>query len=186
MPSTLLLSSWAPALGLAQPLVQSRPRARASLGRNAAKDGDFATLSRLVGDGWVAAEDRDRRGATALHLCAGHGHVRAAELLLREVSVNDRTGEGATPLHFSVAGMQSRRKRGESNGFGTGGHLGMTELLLANGADPAAATFDGNGIIHWAAWAGGLGLLKLLTEGSIRIMHLSGPAPPRRLSPPEQ
>ncbi|EOD13291.1 hypothetical protein EMIHUDRAFT_119912 [Emiliania huxleyi CCMP1516] len=137
---------------------------RATIARNAAKDGDSVLLLRLLQFGWRPGADRDRRGATALHLSAGHGHDSCCEALLPLLDVNDHTREGATPLHFAVAGMKSRRGRGGQNGFGTGGHVGTARLLLDRGADPAAVTSDGNSVVHWAAWAGGSKLLRLLCE----------------------
>ena len=58
-------------------------RPRASPGRNAAKDGDWRQLHHLLHDGgWQAEVDRDRRGASALHLAAGHGHEPALESII--------------------------------------------------------------------------------------------------------
>ena len=153
---------------LLSPLIVVAPgRARSSPGRNAAKDGDCEALRLLLESGWRAELDRDRRGASALHMAAGHGHTPALAELLGSMAVDDRTDDGATPLHFAVAGMRSRRGPGQDNGFGTGGHLGTASALLDHGADPAAATAtEGNCIVHWAAWAGGVPLLKLLLEGA--------------------
>ena len=151
-----------------------RRRACASTGRNAAKDGDLESLRSLLADGsWNASEDRDRRGTSALHLAAGHGHVSFCEILLGSadchhstfLEVDDCNQEDATPLHFAVAGMRSRRSRGGQNGFGTGGHVGTAQALLQHGANPAACTVDGNSVVHWAAWAGGVPVLRLLCEG---------------------
>ena len=55
-------------------------RPRASPGRNAAKDGDWRQLHHLLHDGgWQAEVDRDRRGASALHLA---GRPCAARTML--------------------------------------------------------------------------------------------------------
>ena len=73
---------------LLSPLVVVAPgRARSSPGRNAAKDGDCEALRLLLESGWRAELDRDRRGASALHMAAGHGHTPALAELLGSMDV---------------------------------------------------------------------------------------------------
>lgn len=150
-------------------------RARASPGRDAAKAGSVAALQKLLDDGWQPKADRDRRGTSALHYAAGHGFTSACTLLVdaQTLPVDDTNIERATPLHFAVAGMRSRRARGEPNGFGTGGHAHVAQALLERGADPAASTVDGNAVVHWAAWAGGVPVLRLLLEARAADVDLS-------------
>ena len=97
-------------------------------GLEAARAGDAAVLAALIEHGWDPRADRDRRGASELHYAAGHGHVECCALLCGGegrgwLHVDDRASDGATPLHWAVAGVTSRRPEGgERHGFGTGGH----------------------------------------------------------------
>ena len=89
-------------------------------GIDAAREGRADLLELALSHGWDPNEERDVRGASALHYAAGHGHAACVEVLLRRgrLSVNDEaSGDGATPLHWAVAGTRRR-----PNGFGTGGH----------------------------------------------------------------
>ena len=136
-------------------------------GIDAARVGDSALLAALSAHGWSAACERDRRGASALHYAAGRGFVACCDLLTAdgELSVNDRAAtDGATPLHWAVAGVTSRRRGTEPNGFGVGGHPQTAKWLVEHGADARAVTCDGNSILHWAAWAGGLPTVQWLCE----------------------
>jgi ankyrin repeat protein len=129
-------------------------------GIDAARSGDVRVLRALLSHGWSAQTSRDGRGASALHYAAGHGHVECCALLndVAGLSASDRAADGATPLHWAVAGMTSR-------GFGTGGHLGTCAWLLERGgADVTAVTHDGNSVLHWAAWAGDLRVLRWTVE----------------------
>ena len=56
--------------------------------------------------------------------------------------------------------MAGTRRR--PNGFGTGGHLSTAAILVTHGADVRAATRDGNSVVHWCSWAGGVPLLRWL------------------------
>lgn len=149
-------------------------RARSSPGRNAAKAGSVESLQQLLDDGWQPEADRDRRGTSALHLAAGHGFASASALLVdrQTLPVDDTNIERATPLHFAVAGMRSRPAFSD-NGFGTGGHADVARALLERGADPSAMTTEGNAVVHWAAWAGGVPVLRLLLEGRAADIDLS-------------
>ena len=99
-------------------------------GLDAARAGDAAMLSALATHGWDATTDRDKRGSSALHYAAGHGHIDCCAMLMRSLEVDDRASDGATPLHWAVAGVRSRRSSSEPNGFGTGGHLGAARWLV--------------------------------------------------------
>jgi ankyrin repeat protein len=136
-------------------------------GLEAARTGDVVVLAALYAHGYDPCEDRDRNGASALHYAAGHGHVECCALLCKHenggLHVDDRAADGATPLHWAVAGVTSRRaESGERHGFGTGGHRSTTEWLIRHGADVRATTLDGNSVVHWCAWAGQKKLLAWL------------------------
>lgn len=129
-------------------------------GLDAAREGRADLLRELLRHGWSGGDERDARGASALHYAAAHGHEHCVALLLDEedgLTVNDRAADGATPLHWAVAGATRR-----PNGFGTGGHLGTAAQLVSRGADTRATTHEGNSVLHWSAWAGGLPLLTWL------------------------
>ena len=139
-------------------------------GLEAARAGNVAVLSALLEHGWDPNTDRDRQGASALHYAAGHGHVECCARLCdgldgNGLAVDDRAGDGATPLHWAVAGMTARSAHdGERYGFGTGGHRSTTEWLVRRGADLHATTVDGNSIVHWCAWAGQKPLLEWIAR----------------------
>mgnify|MGYP006089661207 CR=1 FL=1 len=152
-------------------------------GIEAARAGDAVVLRALSDHGWDPLSDRDKRGASALHYAAGHGHVECCMVLCEYgLDVNDRAAQdGASPLHWAVAGLRSRRSNTqqqqqqqqqldnqrpqsdeERSGFGTGGHLSTCSWLVNRGADVGATTLDGNSILHWCAWAGQRPLLDWL------------------------
>ena len=69
-------------------------------GIDAAREGRADLLELAISHGWDPNDERDVRGASALHYAAGHGHDSCVELLLRRggLSVNDKaSGDGAAP-----------------------------------------------------------------------------------------
>ena len=67
-------------------------------GIDAAREGRADLLELAISHGWDPNDERDVRGASALHYAAGHGHGSCVELLLRRggLSVNDKaSGDGA-------------------------------------------------------------------------------------------
>ncbi|KAJ8600365.1 hypothetical protein CTAYLR_000699 [Chrysophaeum taylorii] len=122
--------------------------------RHAARVGDSLTLEALISHGW-SPQDRDRRGASALHLAAGHGRVECMSVI--PLSVNDEDDRGATPLHWASVGVSG-------NAFGVGAKLEACRWLLDRGANASASTRDGNACLHWAAWAGGAASVELLLD----------------------
>jgi len=109
---------------------------------------------------------RDHRGATLLHWACGTGHWEAARQLLPYYSVwTTTTRDGATPLHWGVAGATARE-------FGIGGHVDVCQNLLSHVQESHASvkdyvnllTKDGNSALMWAAWAGCLATVKLLAR----------------------
>ena len=136
-------------------------------GLNAARVGDVQVLEAWLAHGFDPQTERDRRGASALHYAAGNGHVQCCALLCKAaLDVDDRASDGATPLHWAVAGVTSRcsREDGTRKGSTAGGHPSTTEWLVQHGADVSAVTHDGNSIIHWCAWAGQRNLLEWLAS----------------------
>ena len=87
----------------------------------------------------------------------GRVRVRPTLPCRAQVQPPPRPDAGATPLHWAVAGTRRR-----PNGFGTGGHLSTAAMLVTHGADVRAATHDGNSVVHWCSWAGGVPLLRWL------------------------
>ncbi|CAN0045698.1 unnamed protein product, partial [Sphacelaria rigidula] len=118
---------------------------------DAARRGNAEILRLLRSHGWDCWET-DRRNRTALFWAAGGGHIEACEALTEGgngLRPCDRGGDGSTPLHWAAAGVEATR-------FGTGGHVEACQWLLRRGADPSATTSEGNTVVMWAAWAGGL------------------------------
>ncbi|CAB1116108.1 unnamed protein product [Ectocarpus sp. CCAP 1310/34] len=109
---------------------------------------------------WWDCWETDRRGRTALFWAAGGGSVEACEALVEGeggLRPQDSGGDGSTPLHWAVAGVETRR-------FGTGGHVNVCRWLLNLGVDTKARTSEGNTVIMWAAWAGGLDATRWAVE----------------------
>ena len=142
----------------------------------AARRGDVDMLRLLYSHGWDASCDRDRNGASALHYAAGHGQVECCAFLVDAagLDVDDNATDGATPLHWAVAGVRTRGASvssggvhadasAERAGFGTGGHLSTASWLARRGASLRATTVAGNSIVHWCAWAGRRALLEWLS-----------------------
>ncbi|CAN0314546.1 unnamed protein product [Ectocarpus sp. 12 AP-2014] len=126
---------------------------------DAARKGDGETLRLLRSHGWDCWET-DRRGRTALFWAAGGGSVEACEALVEGeggLRPQDSGGDGSTPLHWAVAGVETRR-------FGTGGHVNVCRWLLDLGVDTKARTSEGNTVVMWAAWAGGLDATRWAVE----------------------
>ncbi|KAL3944689.1 MAG: hypothetical protein SGBAC_001247 [Bacillariaceae sp.] len=107
--------------------------------------------------------ERDNRGVSLLHWAAGTGNLDAVKLLVeyfpRQV-LETTERDGATPLHWSVAGANAKE-------FGTGGHIDVCHYLLSC-EDPKKLvnqlTFDGNSPLMWASWSGTLDTVKLMVR----------------------
>lgn len=165
-------------------------------GLDAARSGDAGMLRLLHSHGLSASDERDSRNVSAMHYAAGHGHTDCVAFLCDAgISTGDRASDGATPLHWAVAGCRllstrrmaegssSRTQRREGPparyGFGTGGHLHTARWLVRHGADPGATTRDGNSIVHWCAWAGGETMLRWLCfdlglEAGVHALNAKG------------
>ena len=108
--------------------------------------------------------ERDNRGVSLLHWAAGTGNLEAVKELLKffpdgVMERNER--DGATPLHWAVAGANSKE-------FGVGGHIDVCRYLLSQHKDPKKVvnqlTFDGNSPLMWASWSGSLDTVKLMVR----------------------
>ena len=129
------------------------------------------SLVRLLVQHGANPRERDRRGATLLHWTAGTGNSEGlVELLAHFNSSDDHDGvwvqterDGATPLHWAVAGCNARH-------FGTGGHATIAQRLLSRVQEADRdrymnqSTKDGNTALMWAAWSGSLDCVQLLVE----------------------
>jgi ankyrin repeat protein len=90
-------------------------------------------------------------GFSPLHLASFFGRVATVRLLIARGAPIDRparNGMRVTPLHSAVAG----------------GHSGIAELLLAEGADPNARQEGGFVPLHSAAQNGDLPLVRVLLD----------------------
>jgi hypothetical protein len=105
--------------------------------------------------------ERDNRGVSLLHWASGTGNLEACKELVDYfpkgvLEVTER--DGATPLHWAVAGANSKE-------FGTGGHIEISRYLLSQ-YDPKKLvnqlTHDGNSPLMWASWSGTLDTVKLM------------------------
>lgn len=122
--------------------------------------------------------ERDHRGVSLLHWAAGSGNVEALQVLLPyfEEGVWTKTErDGATPLHWAVAGANARE-------FGTGGHVEVCHYLLSQVPSKRMKdyvnqpTLDGNTALMWAAWSGTLDTVKLLVRhrASTQVSNRNG------------
>ena len=129
----------------------------------------------LIGHGSNVYE-RDHRGATLLHWACGTGHIDIVQQLVPyfDVTNTTTTRDGATVLHWSAAGCNTRE-------FGIGGHVHLCEYLIDSVRTSSSSsssssssltvhkfinqcTYDGNSPLMWAAWSGTLDTVKLLVR----------------------
>ena len=126
---------------------------------HAATDGDASALESLLPqlDGDDLAAGLPPSGATALHLAAASGEVRAVALLLSAgCAVHARAANGSTALHWAAGG----------------GHAEVVRALLRAGASPDARSStwfstvrgdaSGQTAAHWAASGGHTEALEVL------------------------
>lgn len=134
----------------------------------AAAFGHVPVIGELLVKG--APSQADHAGQTALHHAAEAGHTAAARLLLNSKALlHARDTAGRQPLHLaSMAGhhamvkellrrradVSATSRRQEQALHLSTNNCRLTSLLLAFGADVAAADEEGVQAIHWAA-AGG-------------------------------
>lgn len=117
--------------------------------------------------------ERDNRGSSLLHWAAGTGNLDAFKVLLPHFPkgiLETTERDGATPLHWAVAGANSKE-------FGIGGHPSVCQYILSFCDSALAArlnittkllvnqlTKDGNSPLMWASWSGTLDTVKMLVR----------------------
>ena len=130
---------------------------------NAAREGDLATVDRLLGAG-LDVDSPNRYGATALSFAAQNGQLEVVRRLLEagaQVDVTD-TFYQVDPLGWAAQG----------------GHLEVAELLLDKGADAEAALlmgiFTANEGIALAAIRHGVPLPSWTRDDALRAAQMTG------------
>lgn len=114
----------------------------------AARDGEAAELSRLLGSG-VPANVGDASGFSSLMLAVVNGHLEAARVLLDGgAGVNAKNRGGITPVMLAVINE----------------HPEVLKLLLARGADVNAQSGTGWTALTFAAWKGDPELARVLLD----------------------
>jgi hypothetical protein len=167
----------------------------------AAEGGDGAVVRLLLEKG-ADAKAGNRVGWTALHASALAGDRDGAEALLAHgADVNAReTLQGRTPLLWAAAGGRTDLvklflDRGGDAGAketfsGTTalicaaasarGDLGLVNLLLENGADPAVKDAHGDSAVDWARRRGSRKVVQALEQKGARGRADDGPQEPSR------
>ncbi|XP_060157608.1 espin-like protein isoform X3 [Globicephala melas] len=149
----------------------------------AAKDGDLATLERLLEAGALGPGITDALGAGLVHHATRAGHLACVKFLVQRAQLpgNQRAHNGATPVHDAAAtgslaemcwlvreggcGLQDRDSSGVSplHLAARFGHPVLVEWLLREGHAATLETLEGALPLHHAAVSGDLTCLKLLT-----------------------
>ena len=154
----------------------------------AARDGDLATLLRLMAGGWEVFDggSLDRHGASALDWAAGAGHLECVELLAPQAEgrVSCRR-DGRGPAHWAArhgrTAVLQRLLAWPSGCFGTpntrttngttmlhlacyGGHVEAAEALLAAGAELGARNAWDCDAGHFAGMGGSVEICRWLAE----------------------
>ena len=107
-------------------------------------------VARLLLDHNADVNVRDKRGNTPLHVAVstGNGHLDICRILLNHnAEVNSQNHHGSTPLLIAS-------ERGPE----------LVQLFLDHNADPRARDGDGDTLLHCAALAGRLKVVRLLLE----------------------
>uniref|UniRef100_G1M8W5 Espin like n=1 Tax=Ailuropoda melanoleuca TaxID=9646 RepID=G1M8W5_AILME len=148
----------------------------------AAKDGDLATLKRLLEAGALGPGIVDALGAGLVHHATRAGHLACVKFLVRQAKLpgNQRAHNGATPVHDAAAtgslaelcwlvrdggcGLQDQDNSGVSplHLAARFGHPLLVQWLLREGHAAALETLEGALPLHHAAVSGDLTCLKLL------------------------
>uniref|UniRef100_A0A8C5K1J1 Espin-like n=1 Tax=Jaculus jaculus TaxID=51337 RepID=A0A8C5K1J1_JACJA len=155
----------------------------------ASKDGDVATLERLLEAGALGLGFTDSLGAGLVHHATRAGHLDCVKFLVQRAKLpgNQRAHNGATPVHDAAAtgnlaelcwlvrdggcGLQDQDASGVSplHLAARFGHPALVEWLLQEGHAANLETLEGALPLHHAAVSGDLTCLKLLTAA-----HSSG------------
>uniref|UniRef100_A0A2I3GM52 Espin like n=1 Tax=Nomascus leucogenys TaxID=61853 RepID=A0A2I3GM52_NOMLE len=166
----------------------------------AAKDGDVATLERLLEAGTLGPGITDALGAGLVHHATRAGHLDCVKFLVQRAQLpgNQRAHNGATPAHDAAAtgslaelcwlvreggcGLQDQDASGVSplHLAARFGHPVLVEWLLHEGHSATLETREGALPLHHAAVSGDLTCLKLLTaahDSSMNRRTRSGASP---------
>ncbi|KAM9664860.1 espin-like protein isoform 1-T1 [Trichechus inunguis] len=166
----------------------------------AAKQGDLATLERLLEDGALGRGPTDALGAGLVHHAARAGHLDCVKLLVQQAQLpgNQRAHNGATPAHDAAAtghlaelcwlvreggcDLQDQDASGVSllHLAARFGHPVVVEWLLHEGHPATLETLEGALPLHHAAVSGDLTCLKLLVaahSSGVNQRTLSGASP---------
>ena len=125
---------------------------------DAAKAGDTAGVQAELDKGVDPNAPGGGSGVTPLHWAAMWGHTEVAELLIGIGAQVDRTDNGGNiALHYAALGAGfPKTKRGDQKG--------VSELLIANGANVNVRRIDGKTPLDRANDSGGAELADLLRE----------------------
>ncbi|KAL6050101.1 hypothetical protein STEG23_036844 [Scotinomys teguina] len=155
----------------------------------ASKNGDVATLERLLEAGALSPGITDELGAGLVHHATRAGHLECVKFLVQRAKLpgNQQAHNGATPVHDAAAtgnlaelcwlvrdggcGLQDQDASGVSplHLAARFGHPALVEWLLHEGHAASLETLEGALPLHHAAVSGDLTCLKLLTAA-----HSSG------------
>ncbi|XP_054427075.1 espin-like protein [Pteronotus mesoamericanus] len=166
----------------------------------AAKDGDLATLERLLEAGALGPGIVDALGAGLVHQATRAGHLACVKFLVQRAKLpgNQRAHNGATPAHDAAAtgslaelcwlvreggcGLQDQDASGVSplHLAARFAHPVLVEWLLREGHAATLETLEGALPLHHAAVSGDLTCLKLLAAAhgsSVNRRTRSGASP---------
>ncbi|XP_054976673.1 espin-like protein isoform X2 [Sorex araneus] len=166
----------------------------------AAKDGDLATLERLLEAGVLRPGITDTLGAGLVHHAARAGHLACVQFLVQRAGLpgNQQACNGATPAHDAAAtggltelqwlvreggcGLQDQDASGVSplHLAARFGHPALVEWLLREGHAATLETLEGALPLHHAAVSGDLTCLKLLAaahDSGVNRRTRSGASP---------
>lgn len=115
---------------------------------------DRASL--VIQDGYIPAQEMDKKGASPLMWAAGGGHLNVVRYLIEDCGCNPnqsqrgkRSFSGRTPLHWGARN----------------GHLDVVKYLIQEcEVDIEAATIDGTTAFCWASWQGHAPIMAFLSD----------------------
>lgn len=132
--------------------VYSKGRGKNSDFQQAAQNGQFERMKRMLRSDPKLVHTRDEFGITPLHFASINGYRRIVELLLAYgARINQKTSIGVTPLYGAVS-------EGQKN---------IVEFLIQKGADVNARTGDGATPLHSAPT---VAVARLLISNGAQLM----------------
>jgi ankyrin repeat protein len=139
----------------------------AAWAHDAARDGDFPAVQKILRDHPAVIASTDAAGDTLLHHAASVGHKDMAVYLLdKNAPVDAKDDDGDTPLRFAAAQ----------------GHENVAALLLAHHADVNARDNRGSTPLHHAAWGQKSVVELLLSHQADANAHAANGDTPLRLA----